>query len=114
MFANPEKEFVQIDTKEQVETFLLDNKKFCDLENKAYIDFDKKELIYCDFGEDPFPFAHYKIGSVENVSKKIKIREIKFFNSDENDGLTLRLSNKGTFTSYQMGARPQYIYEKCE
>lgn len=114
LYTDQEKEFVPIDTDEQVEEFLSNNKRFCDVENKAYVDFDKKELIYWDFGDKPFPFSNYKIGPVNVISVKIKIRDIKFFNLDEDDGLTLKLSNKGDFSSYRMGARPQYIYEKCK
>lgn len=114
LYTDPEKEFVPIDTEEQVEAFLSNNRRFCDVENKAYVDFDKKELIYWDFGDKPFPFSHYKIGPVDVISAKIKIRDIKFFNVKEDDGLTLKLSNKGIFSSYRMGARPQYNYEKCK
>lgn len=114
LYTDPEKEFVSIDTEAQVEEFLSHNRRFCDVENKAYVDFDKKELIYWDFGDKPFPFSNYKIGPVNVVSGKIKIRDIKFFNSDEEEGFTLKLSNKGDFSSYRMGARPQYIYEKCK
>jgi hypothetical protein len=114
LYTDQEKEFVPIDTEEQVEEFLLNNRKFCDVENKAYVDFDKKELIYYDFGDKPFQFSNYKIGPVAVISGKIKIRDIKFFNSDEEEGFALKLSNKGDFSSYRMGARPQYIYEKCK
>lgn len=114
LYTAPEKEFVPIDTEAQVEEFLSHNRRFCDVENKAYVDFDKKELIYWDFGDKPFPFSNYKIGPVNVISGKIKIRDIKFFNSDEEEGFTLKLSNKGDFSSYRMGARPQYIYEKCK
>lgn len=115
LYTDPEKEFVSIDTEEQVEEFLSNNRRFCDLENdNAYVDFDKKELTYCDFGDKPFPFSNYKIGPIDVISKKIKIREIRFFNSNEEDGFSLKLSNKGDFSSYRMGARPQYIYEKCK
>lgn len=114
LYTDPEKEFVPIDTEAQVEEFLSHNRRFCDVENKAYVDFDKKELIYWDFGDKPFPFTNYKIGPVNVISGKIKIRDIKFFNSDEEEGFTLKLSNKGDFSSYRMGARPQYIYEKCK
>jgi hypothetical protein len=114
LYTAPEKEFVPIDTEKQVEAFLSNNRRFCDVENKAYVDFDKKELVYWDFGDEPFPFSHYKIGPLNVISAKIKIRDIKFFNVKEDDGLTLKLSNKGDFSSYRMGARPQYIYEKCK
>ena len=114
LYTAPEKEFVPIDTEKQVEAFLSNNRRFCDVENKAYVDFDKKELVYWDFGDEPFPFSHYKIGPLNVISAKIKIRDIKFFNIKEDDGLTLKLSNKGDFSSYRMGARPQYIYEKCK
>lgn len=114
LYTAPEKEFVPIDTEKQVEAFLSNNRRFCDVENKAYVDFDKKELVYWDFGDEPFPFSHYKIGPLNIISAKIKIRDIKFFNVKEDDGLTLKLSNKGDFSSYRMGARPQYIYEKCK
>jgi hypothetical protein len=114
LYTDPEKEFVPIDTEAQVEEFLSHNRRFCDVENKAYVDFDKKELIYWDFGDKPFEFTHYKVGPVNIISGKIKIRDIKFFNSDEKEGFTLKLSNKGDFSSYRMGARPQYIYEKCK
>ncbi|WP_316634391.1 hypothetical protein [uncultured Flavobacterium sp.] len=115
LYADQEKEFVPIDTEGQVEEFLANNRRFCDVENKAYVDFDKKELIYCDFGDKPFEFSDYKIGPVDVISGKIKIRDIKFFNSgEEEEGFTLKLSNKGDFSSYRMGARPQYIYEKCK
>ena len=114
LYTAPEKEFVPIDTEKQVEAFLSNNRRFCDVENKAYVDFDKKELIYWDFGDEPFPFSNYKIGPLKVISAKIKIRDITFFNVKEDDGLTLKLSNKGDFSSYRMGARPQYIYEKCK
>jgi len=114
LYTAPEKEFVPIDTEKEVEAFLSNNRRFCDVENKAYVDFDKKELVYWDFGDEPFPFSHYKIGPLNVISAKIKIRDIKFFNVKEDDGLTLKLSNKGDFSSYRMGARPQYIYEKCK
>lgn len=114
LYVDQEKEFISIDTEEQVQEFLSNNRRFCDMENNGYVDFDKKELTYCDFGDKPFPFSNYKIGPVDIISGKIKIREIKFFNSDEDEGFTLKLSNKGDFSSYRMGARPQYIYEKCK
>lgn len=113
LFSDSKKDFISIDSKEEVEYFVA-NKKFCDSANNGYVDFDKKELTYVDFGDKPFPFAKYKIGPLSILSKKIKVREVKFFNVEENDGLTLRLSNKGTFTSYQMGARPLYVYSSCE
>lgn len=111
LFTDPKKEFIKIDTEAEVEDFLLNNRKFCDTETKGYIDFDKKELTYCDFGDKPFVFTSYKIDSVNILSKKIKVRDIEFVNADEK--FRLRLSNKGTFTSYQMGARPLYIYSSC-
>ncbi|WP_123774096.1 hypothetical protein [[Flexibacter] sp. ATCC 35103] len=111
LFADPKKEFIKIDTEADVEDFLLNNPKFCDSDNNGYIDFDKKELTYIDFEEKPFLFTSYKIGSITSLSPKIKVREIEFFNSKEK--FTLRLSNKGTFTSYQMGARPLYVYSSC-
>ncbi|MBF4519176.1 hypothetical protein IRZ71_22725 [Flavobacterium sp. ANB] len=114
LYTDQEKEFVPIDTEEQVEAFLSNNRRFCDVENKAYVDFDKKELTYYDFDDKPFQFSNYKIGPVNVISGKIKIRDIKFFNSDEEEGFTLKFSNKGDFSSYRMGARPQYIYEKCK
>ncbi|OXA93466.1 hypothetical protein [Flavobacterium hercynium] len=113
MFTEPEKEFIKIDTKTEVEAFLAENKRFCDIENKGYIDFDKKELTYCDFGDKPFSFTSYKIDSATALSKKIKIREIEFYDARKKENFTLRLSNKGTFTSYQMGARPIYVYSSC-
>lgn len=113
LFADPDREFISIDSEAEVERYVA-NRKFCDSKNNGYIDFDKKELTYVDFGEEPFPFAKYKIGPLSVLSGKIKIRDIKFFNVEENDGLTLRLSNKGTFTSYQMGARALYVYSLCE
>lgn len=113
LYIDQEKDFVALDTEEQVNEFIRNNRRFCDLENKAYVDFDKKELTYCDFGDQPFPFSNYKIGSVKVISDKIKIREITFYNSKIEDGFTLKLSNKGAFSSYRMGARAQYIYDKC-
>ncbi|MFB9079062.1 hypothetical protein ACFFLS_09800 [Flavobacterium procerum] len=113
LYIDKEKEFIPFDTEELVNEFILNNRRFCDLENKAYIDFDKKELTYCDFGDEPFPFSNYKIGPINVISDKIKIREIIFYNSNENDGFALKLSNKGAFSSYRIGARAQYIYEKC-
>lgn len=113
LYINQEKEFVALDTEEQVNEFIRNNRRFCDLENKAYVDFDKKELTYCDFGDEPFPFSNYKIGPIHIISDKIKIREITFYNSKVEDGFTLKLSNKGVFSSYRMGARAQYIYDKC-
>ncbi|KFF06561.1 hypothetical protein [Flavobacterium reichenbachii] len=112
LFTDPQRAFIKIDTELEVEEFLLNHRKFCDSETKGYIDFDKKELTYCDFGDKPFSFTGYKIDSISNLSQKIKVREIEFFNSKEK--FTLRLSNKGTFTSYQMGARPLYIYSVCD
>jgi hypothetical protein len=114
LYVDQEKEFVPIDTEEQVEEFLSNNRKFCDVENKAYVDFDKKELTYWDFRDKPFSFSNYKIGPIDDISGKIKIREIKFFGSEDNQEFTLKLSNKGDFSSYRMGARPQYTYEKCK
>jgi hypothetical protein len=114
LYIDQEKEFVPIDTEEQVEAFLSNNRRFCDVANKAYVDFDKKEITYWDFGDNPYPFSNYKIGPVNVISAKIKIRDIKFFNlGEEEEGSTLKLSNKGVFSSYRMGARPQYIYAKC-
>lgn len=112
LFADPKKEFIKIDTEAAVEEFLLNNRKFCDSDNNGYIDFDKKELTYIDFEDKPFLFTSYKIGSITNLSPKIKVREIEFLDSNK-EKFTLRLSNKGTFTSYQMGARPLYVYSSC-
>jgi hypothetical protein len=115
LYIDQEKEIIAIDTEEQVEEFLSNNRRFCDEENKAYVDFDKKEIIYWDFGDKPYPFSDYTMGPVNVISAKIKIRDIKFFNlGEEDEGFTLKLSNKGNFSSYRMGARPQYIYEKCK
>lgn len=114
LYINQEKEFIAIDTEEQVAEFLLKTKRFCDVDNNAYVDFDKKELTYIDFGDKPFPFTNYVIGPIDVVSGKIKIREIKFFNSVDKEEFTLKLSNKGDLSSYRRGARPQYIYEKCK
>lgn len=114
LYIDKEKEFIALDTEEQVEAFLSNNRRFCDIANKAYVDFDKKEITYWDFGDNPYPFSNYKIGPVNVISAKIKIRDIKFFNlGEEDEGFTLKLSNKGVFSSYRMGARPQYIYAKC-
>ncbi len=110
---HPEKEIIKIDTKTEVEDFLLKNKKFCDLENKGYIDFDKKELTCYGFGDKPFSFTSYKIDSIVTLSQKNKIREIEFFNAANKEKFSLKLSNEGTFTSYQVGESPLYVYRFC-
>ena len=111
--VNPKKEFIKIDTEAEVEDFLLKNRKFCDLKNKGYIDFDKKELTYYDFGEKPFSFTSYKIDSIIIVSQKNKTREIEFFNAIDKKKFSLKLSNEGTFISYQVGEKPLYVYTFC-
>lgn len=113
LYIDKQKEFISIDTEQQVNEFILNNRRFCDLDNKAYVDFDKKELTYYDFEDKPFSFSNYKIGPIDVISNKIKIREITFYSSNEDEKFSLKLSNKGAFSSYRMGARPQYIYDKC-
>lgn len=108
-----EKQFIKIDTEKEVEAFLLKNRKFYDVEHDGYIDFDKKELTYYDFGGQPFSFTNYKIDSLVTLSEKNKIREIEFINTVKDKKFSLKLSNEGTFTSYQVGESPLYIYSFC-
>lgn len=117
IYSDPTKNFIPFDTKQDIENFIETQKKFCDIKNKSYLDFEKKEFTYWDF-EGPFVFKIYDIGEIEIQSKKIKIRKIKFYTNEITDDydqyFTMELSNKGTFFVRPMGARPQYEYNDCE
>ncbi len=117
IYSDPKRQFIAFDTKQDIENFIETQKKFCDIKNKSYLDFEKKEFTYWDF-EGPFVFKIYDIGEIEIQSKKIKIRQIKFYVNEITDDFdqyfTMELSNKGTFFVRPMGARPQYEYNDCE
>lgn len=116
-YSNSKRDFIPFDSEQDVENFIETQKKFCDIKNKSYLDFEKKEFTYWDF-EGPFVFKIYDIGKIEVQSKKIKIRKIKFYTNEITDDydqyFTMELSNKGTFFVRPMGARPQYEYNNCE
>lgn len=114
-YITPNKNYINIEDEVSINNYLNQN-TFCDNENEAYINFNKNELIYCDFGSEPYKFSEYKIGSVEKISEKIKIRNIEFINSSTEDftsSFILSLSNKGVFHIGQSGARPPYNYTVC-
>jgi len=117
-YSDPQTDFIPFDSKKDIENYITEQQKFCDSENKSYLDFGKKEFTYWDFKEKPFVFKSYEIGNIEIQSKKLKTRKIIFHNADANeeynDDFTMTLSNKGTFVVPPMGARPFYEYIICK
>ncbi|MCD0471272.1 hypothetical protein [Flavobacterium sp. JAS] len=117
-YSDPETDFIPFDSKKDIENYITEQQKFCDSENKSYLDFGKKEFTYWDFKEKPFVFKSYEIGNIEIQSKKLKTRKIIFHNTDANEeynsDFTMTLSNKGTFVVTPMGARPFYEYVICK
>ncbi len=117
-YSNPKKDFIPFDTEDDIKNFIETQQKFCDVENKSYLDFKKMEFTLGENMQKPIFFKIYTIGKIEAQSKKIKIRKIIFYYdkiSDESFSLyTMELSNKGTFFIRAMGATPQYEYNECK
>jgi hypothetical protein len=118
-YSDPKKDFIPFDTKEDIERFITEKQKFCDVGNKSYLDFEKKEFTYYDYPENPYVFVNFQIGEAKVESKKIKTREIIFYsgaatNEKYANDFTMTLTNKGTFIVPPMGARSDYNYSVCE
>lgn len=117
LFANLDADFISFKNKSDIEKYFTNHKIFVDKEQKAYIDFDKKEITYYDFPDDnPFIFEYYEIGKIEENSSKIKSAEIIFYgNKEEKDSRFITFfSNKGRFVVYPMGVRPPYFYDSVK
>lgn len=114
-YITSNKNYINIEDEVSIKNYLSQN-RFCDNENEAYIDFNNNELVYSDFGSEPYKFSEYKIGAVEKISEKIKIRNVEFINSNTEaftSSFNLSLSNKGVFHIGQVGARPSCNYAIC-
>lgn len=108
---------IDINSGKSVREFLLSQSRFCDKENGAYIDFSKNEFDE-GFGSGTYKFSSFRIGQVERVSEKIKVRTIEFLydNSEDSFNGTFKvlLTNKGILNVGQSGARPSYNYTICD
>ena len=113
LFANPKAAFIPFNNKSDIENYFKTQKLFRDKDQNAYIDFDKKEITYYDFPDNPFVFEYFEIGEIQNDSDKIKSVELIFYpdKSNKENGFFTYFSNKGSFVVPPMGARPPYFYE---
>lgn len=112
LFANPNEKFISLNNKEDILNYIDTKRIFKDIEHHAYIDFEKKEITYYDFPEEPLIFERFEIGKIENISKKIKVSEVIFYLDANDDAkkLMTQFSNKGEFIVYPMGVRSPYVY----
>ncbi|GAA5098603.1 hypothetical protein GCM10023210_34960 [Chryseobacterium ginsengisoli] len=113
MFGDPKTKVIPFGNKNDIENYFKNQKLFRDKEQNAYIDFDKKEITYYDFPNDPFVFEYFEIGEIKDDSDKIKSVELIFYpdKSNKENGFFTYFSNKGSFVVPPMGARPPYFYE---
>ncbi|SHI77094.1 hypothetical protein [Flavobacterium terrae] len=110
-YADSSKKIIPFGSVEEVQAFIEEKQLFEDNKNHAYVDFSKREIIYCDFGDEPIQFSSYKISEIENINSKIKTRTIALiFSENQEDNFSLTLTNKGVIFKPPMGARPPYEY----